>query len=259
MRWTVQAAFAAGVGMLVAGTARAGTVDIAGPAAARPGGTVTVSVQLPTDLNNVYALQGGLSYDPAVLTPLPAQDGAAQGYYAGGLPPFPGESISADADLFRLNALVAGRLLFGYVKNPASPIASPSAAVPATALKITFNIAPDAKGTTQVAWTPYTVNGRDLPALLAGTKDGTPLDASPGVPLPVILTLQGDADGSGVVDMADVQMVLTAAAGLPAGAIPPFMENADVWPSAPDGVLTLEDANRIARFIAGLEPDSGEE
>jgi hypothetical protein len=254
MRWTVQAALAALTGIGLAATARAATVDVTGPPAAQPGGTVTVAVQLPPELNDVYALQGGLSYDAAVLTPLPVQNDAAQGFYAGQQPAFPGEAIPADADLFRMNLNTPGRVLFGYVKNPAQPATSPSAVVPPTALKITFAIAAGAHGATQVAWTPYTVNGRSLPAVIAGTQSGAPLAAEPGAPLTIILTLKGDADANGVVNLADVQMVLTAAAGVSLGETAPNMENADVWPAdAPDGHLTLEDANRIARFVSGLE------
>lgn len=252
MRMRFPAALAAGLGVWAAGAARAGTVSLAGPATATPGANVTVSVQLSPDLTGVYALQGGISYDPSFLTPLPAQPGAPQGFYGGALAPYPGESIPLDADLFRLNLAASGRILFGYVKNPSNPAASPSATVPQTAVKVTFSVASGAKGTTRVAWTPYTVNGRDVPAVLAGGADGAPLDAQPGAALPISIALWGDANGDGTVDFTDVVLVMKTASGLALEEPGAIMENADVWPAdPPDGGLNLEDAISIARMVSG--------
>lgn len=252
MRWRFPAALAVGLGICAAGAANAGTVSLTAPATAKPGGTVTISVQLSPDLNGVYALQGGFSYDPAILTPLPSQSGAAQGFHAGALPPYPGETVPKDADLFRINLSTAGRVLFGYVKNPSNPPGSPSTTMPATAVKVAFQVAEGAAGTTQVSWSPYTVDGRNVPAVLAGGADGAALDAQPGAPLPIVITLSGDANADGHVDLADVRLVLQTLAGLDVEGTGPVMENADVWPAdTPDGHLTLEDAISIARMVQG--------
>lgn len=247
MRWKFPAATAVGLAVWAAVAATAGTVSLTAPPTANPGDTVTVSVRLSPDLTGVYALQGGFSYDPAVLSPLPAESGA-QGYYAGALNPFPGESIPLDADLQRLNFSTPGRVLFGYVKNPSNPSASPSIVIPEVAVWVTFQVGSEARGTTHVAWTPYNVSGHALPAVMVGGADGAPMDAEPGLPLPIAITLAGDANADGVVNLADVALVMKSMSGLTIDESGPVMENADVWPAAPDGQLTLEDAVSIARM-----------
>lgn len=246
--------------LLWGASGRAGTVSVTGPSAATPGGTVTVAVTLSSDLNNVYALQGALTYDPAVLTPLPSQEStAAKGFYAGGAAPFPGETIPRDADLFRMNASQLGTLVFGYVKNPTSPAGSSSTVVPPTALAITFNVAGTAAGSTAVQLAPYAVNGRSLPAVIAGGADGSALDASAGVPLLISFRRAGDLNSDGTVDRADVVLALQLAGGLSASsAAGTSVTNGDVWPrGAGDGRVTLQDAARLFRFVSGLETDLG--
>lgn len=248
----------AGVAGLVAVAAgcRAGTVSVIGPPTATPGGTVTVSVALSADLTGVYALQGAISYDPAVLTPLSSQEAtAAQGFWPGAQAPFPGETIPKDADLFRMNASQAGTVVFGYVKNPSNPAGSPSQSVPPTALRVTFSVVPGATGITVLQLSPYTVNGQNLPAVIAGAADGSPVDAAAGSPLSISLRLPGDLNGDGVVDLSDVILAVQIAGGIvPAGAGPPAVPNGDVWPAgAPDGRVSLEDATRLLRFVTGLD------
>jgi hypothetical protein len=246
---------AAAAAMVVCGVGcRAGTVRVTGPATAAPSGTVTVSVALSPDMNNVYALQSALSYDASVLTPLPSQEAtAAQGFHSGALAPFPGETIPKDADLFRMNTSQAGALVFGYVKNPSNPAGSPSTVVPATALKITFNVATTATGATTLQLNPYEVNGHAMPALIVGGIDGLPLDASVGAPLVIAFRLPGDVNGDLVVTLDDVAMALQLAGGLDAST-GSSARNGDVWPSgAPDGVVTLRDAVQILRFVNGLD------
>lgn len=251
-RWMAVSAAMVAVGM----GCRAGSVAVTGPGTATPGGTVTVSVALSSDLTGVYALQGAISYDAAVLTPLASQESsAAQGFWAGAQAPFPGETIPKDADLFRMNASQSGTVVFGYVKNPSNPSGSPSPSVPATALRVTFNVAAGASGSTALQLSPYTVNGQSLPAIIAGASDGSPLDASIGAPLIIAFRLPGDLNGDGVVNLDDVILSLQIAGGL-ASAVPnpPGVGNGDVWPAgALDGKVSLEDATRLLRFVSGLE------
>jgi hypothetical protein len=217
---------------------------------------VTVAVTLSPDLTGVYALQGGISYDPAVLAPLPSQEStAAQGFWLGALSPFPGETIPKDADLFRMNASQAGTVIFGYVKNPSNPAGSPSLSVPGTALRLTFNVLSGAAGATTLQLLPYTVNGRSMPAIIAGASDGTPLDASAGAPLAIAIRLPGDLNSDGTVNLDDVILAVRVAGGLlPAGSGSASAGNGDVWPAgAPDGKVTLGDATRLLRFISGLD------
>lgn len=250
------ALIAAGLLALVSSGARAATARVDGPAAATPGGVVTVQVALSPDLDAVYAIQGAVSYDPAVLTLL-EPDTAPQGFHPGAAPPFLGETIPKDADLFRMNPTAPGRVVFAYVKNPSQPAGSPAVAVPPVALSLSFQVAEGAAGTTQVGLVPYAVNGRDLPAVLLGDRAGAPIAAQAATPLSIVLTLRGDANGDGAVTMADVLLALRAAGGgalLEGEAL--RADNADVWPpGAPDGAVTLEDALRIARFVNGLEND----
>jgi len=239
------------------GASYAAEVAVTGPSSATPGGTVTLAVSLSPDLDAVYAIQGALAYDPAVLTPLESEGVVPQGFHEGDAEPFPGETIPKDADLFRMNASAPGQVVFGYVKNPSNPAGSPSAAMPHEALRVTFSVAPGASGQTSVSLAPYSVNGQSLPAVLVGSVNGAPLEAAVGGPHTLALVLRGDADGSGDVTMNDVLLALQAAGGLPEGEGAALrVPNADVWPAgAPDGQVTLEDALRIGRFLAGLETD----
>lgn len=242
--------------LTTAGAAQAGIVGVNGPATASPGGTVTVSVTLTPDLNNVYALQAALSYDPLALTLLPTQDSTApQSFWPGAQAPFPGETIPKDADLFRMNPSQSGIVVFGYVKNPSNPAGSSSQVVPATALRLNFTVASGATGKTTVRLAPYTVNGQSIPALILGGSDGTPIDASVGAPLTITLRMPGDVNGDGVVGLKDAVMGLQLSGGLQLGATgTPNISNGDVSPAgAPDGKMTLGDAIRILRFVSGLE------
>ena len=243
-------------GLMTAGAALAGTVSVTGPAVASPGGTVTVSVTLTPDLNNVYALQAALSYDPSALTLLPTQDATApQSFWPGAQAPFPGETIPKDADLFRMNPSQSGIVVFGYVKNPSNPSGSSSKIVPATALRLTFTVASGATGNTTVRLAPYTVNGQSIAALILGGSDGTPIVASVGAPLTITLRMPGDVNGDGVVGLKDVLMALQLSGGLQLGATDtPQVSNGDVSPAgAPDGKMTLGDAIRILRFVSGFD------
>lgn len=248
--------------LVIGASAAAAEVAVTGPSAATPGGTLTVAVTLSPDLNNVYALQAGLVYDPAVLTPLPESPATPGGAYAG-TPGnvFPGETIPRDADLFRMNASQAGLIVLGYVKNPSDPAGSPSTTVPATALQVTFNVAAEATGETTVGLGSYTLNGSTMAGILLGTRDGTPVAATVAAPLKVSLGTPGrhpgDANDDAEVSLADVLLQLQAAGGTTG--IPQLnMSNADVWPaSGADGRITLEDAVRTWRFVSGLEAGLG--
>ncbi|HEY3412240.1 MAG TPA: cohesin domain-containing protein [Armatimonadota bacterium] len=243
-------------GLMTGGAARAGTVALTGPANASPGGTVTVSVTLTPDLNNVYALQAALTYDPVVLTLLPTQDTSApQSYWTGASTPFPGETIPRDADLFRMNPSQLGVVVFGYVKNPSNPAGSSSKVVPATALRLSFAVAPGATGSTTVRLAPYTVNGRSMPELILGASDGAPIDAGVGVPLVITFRMPGDVNGDGVVGLGDVVMALQLSGGVQLGTGDrSSIVNGDVSPAgAPDGKVKVDDAIRILRFIHGFE------
>lgn len=241
---------------ILAGSAWAATVSVNGPASATPGGDVTLIVSLPDDLTGVYALQGALTYDPVALTPLETDAIQPQAFHAGAAAPFPGETIPRDADLFRMNAQAPGTLIFAYVKNPSSPAASPAAAIPPAALSVTFRVAAGASGQTQVALAPYTVNGQAMPAVILGDVNGDPIAAEAGAAHTLALTLRGDADGDGEITMTDVLLAMQAASGLPLDGGALRVDNADVWPPGqPDGHVTMEDALRIGRFLAGLETD----
>lgn len=242
--------------LITTGMALAGTVNVTGPAVSSPGATVTVSVALSPDLNNVYALQAALSYDPSVLTLLPTQEATApQAYWAGSQAPFPGETIPKDADLFRMNASQSGLVVFGYVKNPSNPAGSGSQVVPATALRLNFSVAAGATGKTTVRLAPYSVNGQSMPELILGGSDGAPIDASVGAPLVISLHRPGDVNGDGVVGLGDVVMALQLAGGVQLGATDtPSVINGDVNPpGAHDGKVSIEDAVRILRFVSGFD------
>jgi hypothetical protein len=244
------------VAMIAVGTAVAGTVSVTGPAVASPGGAVTVSVALSPDLNNVYAVQAALAYDPAVLTLLPTQDATApQAYWQGAQAPFPGETIPKDADLFRMNPSQSGLVVFGYVKNPSNPAGSSSQVVPATALRLNFTVASGATGTTTLRLAPYTVNGQSLPEILLGASDGSPIETELGAPLLIAFRMPGDVNIDGTVSLDDVVMALQLAGGVQLGASDtPSALNGDVSPTGtPDGAVTLEDAIRILRFVSGFD------
>ncbi|HEY3267731.1 MAG TPA: dockerin type I domain-containing protein [Armatimonadota bacterium] len=259
MKSGFRAAIWAAGALLLTGPTVAATVSVAGPSSATPGGVLTVDVALSSDLNGVYALQGALQYDPAALTPLPNQDAsAAQAYYAGALPPYPGETIPKDADLFRMNSAQTGLIIFGYVKNPSNPAGSASLTVPPTALRLNFNVAATAAGSTTLRLAPYAVNGKSLPAILVGGPDGSAIDAITDAGLNVALgTLRraGDVNADGVVDVADVVLLMQMASGMPTPTgVTVDQRSADVWPAGgPDGAITLADALRVARFVSGLE------
>lgn len=244
------------------GVAAAGTVSLNGPDTASPGDTVAIDIVLSPDLNAAYALQGGLTYDPTLLSPLPGQETTApQGFYAG-TPgnTFAGETIPKDADLFRLNGTQGGLLIFGYVKNPGDPAGSPSVTVPPTAARILFRVADGASGSTTLQIAPYSVNGLSLPGMLLGAKDGAPLSFTlePSHTLTIGSTptrRPGDTNGDGQVTVEDAVQALQLAGGLAAGHMT-SVSNADVWPSGtPDGVVTLQDSVRIWRFVRGWETE----
>jgi hypothetical protein len=250
------------IGLMASAGAQASLVSLTGPPSAAPGGTVAVTIALAPELSGVYALQAGLTYDPAVLTPVPNQDATAPQGFHPGTPgnTFPNETIPKDADLFRLNAGQSGRIVLGYVKNPADPAGSPSNPMPAQAVQILFEVAQDAPPSTTLQLEPYVVHGQTLPAVILGAQDGSPLPAGAGPALTISLgttpaRLPGDANADGLVNVEDVILALQTAGGaIPPGGSGLNILNADVWPPATgDGKVTLEDAVRIWRRLNGLE------
>ena len=65
----------------------------------------------------------------------------------------------------------------------------------------------------------------------------------------------GDMDGSETVTMLDALLALRVAGGLVSAADPGVQfQSGNVYPAgAPDNIITLGDAIRILRFVAGIE------
>jgi len=63
--------------------------------------------------------------------------------------------------------------------------------------------------------------------------------------------LRGDADGNGLLNMADAALAMGLAGGTAACGAAASPGGADVWPAVPDGRITPEDGIAIARAVCG--------